>query len=409
MAECVDFAAYANQVFSRNPSLLYGPIGEALRTKTPWLSVFRPGTFPAQVAAQLVAVLQGRTKMGASMAAPQFSAMLGTCGAANLTVDKNGTNQYPYSAEIGSGTSDQICMNNGFSAFKESLLREVSAYQEGTTQLLAADTRWQAFVNSGVKAVVQTATPAESMITGGENQYQVAVPAVNSDAGLTVGVLQAFNRIMRTNFRAVPFGSGAGMHARLLASPETLDRLRDELGAPAYGTANIMPLGALAAGGDRMGIDSIKSYLFEQLFRGIQYGEDTIDLRLNWNGSGYDPVDPDIAAAATAGTVAETSPDWEEASHTVSFLIYDGAFERQVPAAWTGEGKVRFDRQLFGGDIQFINNKDMTCNPFGDWGVLAHRIGRALKPLRPWFVLPIISKRCREDNGLETCTGVSGE
>lgn len=407
MATCIDYSQYVSQVFSRNQNLLYGPIGQALRTKTPWLSVFKPGTFPAQVAATLIAVMQGRTKMAANMAAPTFTSMLGTCGA-NTTIDKNGTNQWSYQAEIGSGTSEQICMNVAFSAFKESLLSEVAAYQEGVTQLIAADTRWQTFQRSGVKAVVQTGTTPEGMIVGGENQIDVPVPAVESDAQLDVSTIQAFNRIMRTNFRASPFGNGAGMHARLLASPETLDNLRDELGGGAYGSANIMPLGALAAGGDRMAVDGLKGYLFEQLFRGIEYGEDTIDLRLNWNGSGYDPVDPDIADTATAGTVAVTSPAWLEASHTVSFLIFDGAFQRLVPENWTGEGKVRFDRQLYGGEIQFINNKDMTCNPFGDWGVLAYRVGRALKPLKPWFVLPIISKRCMPTPTLSTCTGVSG-
>lgn len=408
MATCIDYAEYVQQTFSRNQNLLYGPIGQALRTKTPWLSVFKGGTFPAQVASTLLAVMQGRTKMAANMAAPTFSSMLGTCGA-NTTIDRNGTNQWSYSAEIGSGTSEQICMNVAFSAFKESLISEVNAYQEGVTQLIAADTRWQTFLRSGVKAVVQTGTTAEGMIVGGENQIDVPVPAVESDGRLDISTLQAFNRIMRTNFRAVPFGSGGGMHARLLASPETLTDLLTDLGGGAPANANIMPFGALAAGGDNMAINALKSYLFEPLYRGIQYGEDTIDLRLNWNGSGYDPVDPDTADAATAGTVAVTNPAWIEASHTVSFLIFEGAFQRLVPEQWTGEGKVRFDRQLYGGEIQFINNKDMTCNPFGDWGVLAYRVGRALKPLKPWFVLPIISKRCLPAVTVQECTGVSGE
>ncbi len=408
MADCVALAEYVSQVFSRNSNLLYGPIGQALRTKTPWLSVFKPGTFPAQVASTLLAVMQGRTKMGQNMAAPTFNSMLGQCGA-NFTIDRNGTNQWPYEVEITSGTSQQICMNTAFSAFKESLISEINAYQEGVTQLIAADTRWQTFLRSGVKAVVQSGVAPAAMIAGGENQIDTPVPAVESDGQLNVTTLDAFNQLMRTNFRAVPFGSGAGMHARFLGSPETLTNLLVGLGGGAYGNALINPLGALAAGGNSMAVEALTSYLFEPLFRGVRYGEDTIDLRMNWNGSGYDPVDPDVAAAATAGTVAETSQAWIEASHTVSFLIYEGAFQRLVPENWTGEGKARFDRQLFGGEIQFLNNKDMTCNPFGDWGVLAYRVGRALKPLKPWFVLPIISKRCLPSNPIVECTGVSGE
>jgi hypothetical protein len=408
MADCIDYVDYTNQVFSNNPQLLYGPIAQALRTKTPWLSVFRSGTFPAQVAATLLAVAQGRTKMASNLAAPSFSNFLATCGSAGVTIDKNGTNQWSYTLEVGSGRSDKICLNVAFSAFRDSLIEMINAYQEGVTQLIAADTRWQAFIRSGVKAVVQTGTSAEGMISGGENNIDQAIPAVESDGQLTVSLLQALNRIMRTNFRATPFGSGMGLHARFLAEGEVLDYLRDDLGGGAVGSALIQPLGALAAGGDRMAVDGLKGYLFEQMFRGVQWAEDPIGLRMNWNGSGYDPVDPDIAASASAGTVAETSPAWLEASHNVSFLIFEGAFQRLTPEAWSGQGKARFDRQLFGGDIQFINNKDMDCNLFGDWGVLAHRIGRALKPLRPWFVLPIISKRCVQATGVDTCTGVSG-
>ena len=407
MASCVDFAAYTNQTFSAQSSLLYGPIGQALRTKTPWLSVFKPGVFPAQTANTLIAVHQGRTKMGQNMASPNFSNFLGTCGASNLTVDQSGTNQWEYTLQIGSGTSQQICLTTSFVAFKESLMSQINAYTEGVTQLIAADTRWQAFIRSGVKAVVQTGTTLENMISGGENQIDTPVPAVESNAPLDVATLQGFNRIMRTNFRATPYGNGAGAHARFLASPETLDALRDSLGGAAYGSALVQPLGSLAAGNNRMAQDALTGYLFEQLFRGIQYGEDTIDLRLNWTGSAYAAVDPDIADAATAGTVAVTSPDWMAASHTVSFLIYENAFDRLTPEQWSGEGKARFDRQLYGGDIQFLNNKDMTCNPFGDWGVLAYRVGRALKPRRPWFILPIIHKRCKNASTLEECSGVS--
>jgi hypothetical protein len=96
------------------------------------------------------------------------------------------------------------------------------------------------------------------------------------------------------------------------------------------------------------------------------------------------------------------------ASHTVSFLVYDGSFARLTPESWAGEGKVRFEQQLYGGQIKFVSNPDMDCNLLGDWGVLVRKIGMALKPLHPWFILPIISKRCLAPTTLSTCTGISG-
>lgn len=410
MAECLpNFVDYTNQIFSRNQNLLYGPIAQALKHDSPWVNVLKSGTFPSQVASTLLAVAQGRTLMGSSLAAPSFTSMLNLCGSAGLTVDKSGTNQWSYEVEIGSGRSDKICLNSSFSAFKESLLSQVNAYQDGVTQLINADIRWQVFLRSGVKAVIQTATPTASMIAGGENQIDTPVPAVESDAELDATTLLALNRYMREVLMAKPFGGGATAHAKWIAGYDLNDRIRDDMGGSIQGNAMINPLGALAAGGDAMAREALKGYQFEGLIRGIMGTTEQRELRLNWNGAGYDPVTPDIADSASAGTVAVTSPAWLEASHHVSFLVYDGAFQRLTPESWFGESKVRFDQQMYGGQLKFMNHPDMDCNLFGDWGVLAHRVGRAIKPLYPWFILPIISKRCIEPTTLETCTGVSGE
>ena len=404
---CDNYINLATQYFASNPTALYGPIAKALATKVPYLSALKAGTFPDAVAKQLLAPLQGRTYMYQSLAAPQFTAMLSKCGSCDSPADKNGTQQYGYAAEIAEGVSDKLCLNQGFHAFMTSLTTQLEAYQLGVTEVINADVRWQLYQRSGVKAVVQSATNPVSMITGGEYDIDTAVPATQADAGLNFSTIHAFKRYMQSALRAVPFGAGASAHAKLIGSNDLLEDLRTDLGA-ASGTVsgNVVPLGSLAAGGDKTAVDAIKGYLFEPLYRGIQFGEDPFPLRLNWNGAGYDPVEPNIAVAATNGTVAKVNPDWLNASHEVAFLMFDGSFERQVPAPYTGEGKIRFARQMFGGEIQFINNKDMTSNLWGDFGVMAYRIGRAYKPLRPWFVLPIIYKRCAPST-LNACTGVT--
>ena len=399
----------ATQFFSKDPTRLYGPIAKALTTKVPYLSVLKSGTFPAAVSATLLSVAQGRPYLQTSLANPSFTSMVNLCGSCSLNVDSNGTNQYSYIAEINQGMSDKICFNQGFSAFMGSLTAQLEAYQSGITELTNADIRWQMYVRSGVKAIVQTATNPIAMIAGGEYQIDTAVPATQANAELNFSTLQAFNRYMRSALRAVPFGSGAGAHAKLIGSPDLLEYLRADLGAGAGTvTGNIVPLGQLAAGNNKMAQDAISSYAFEPLYRGIQFAEDPIPLRLNWNGAGYDPVDPNAAQAASVGTVSVVSSSWLNASHEVAFLFYDGSFERQVPAPWTGEGKVKFARQMFGGEIQFLNHPDMSTNLFSDYGVMAYRLGRAYRPLRPWFVLPIIYKRCKDVTGLATCTGVTG-
>ena len=400
----------ATQLFSRDPQRLYGPIAKSLLTQVPYISTLKSGTFPAAVSANLISVAQGRSYLQSSLANPSFTSMLNLCGSCSLNVDSNGTNQYTYSASINQGMSNKICLNQGFSAFLGSLTAQLESYQTGVTELINADIRWQLFLRSGVKMVVQTGTGITSQIYGGEYNIDQAVPAVNSNAELTFSTLQSANRYMRSALRAKPFGAGAGAHARFIGSPDILDALRNDLGGAAGpGGANIVPLGQVAAGGNKMALDGLTSYMFEPLYRGIQLAEDPIPLRLNWNGAGYDPVDPNSAYTATSGqSVSIVSNAWLNASHEVAFLMFDGSFERQVPAPFTGEGKIKFQRQLFGGEIQFMNHPDMSTNLFGDYGVMAYRIGRALRPIYPWFVLPIIYKRCRDTGDLTTCTGVSG-
>jgi len=399
----------ATQLFSRDPQRLYGPIAKSLLTQVPYISTLRSGTFPSAVSATLISVAQGRPYLQSSLANPSFTSMLNLCGSCSLNVDQNGTNQYSYNAAINQGMSDKICLNQGFSAFLGSLTTQLESYQVGVTELINADIRWQLFLRSGVKMAVQTGVGITSQITGGEYNIDQPVPAVNSNAQLTFGTLQSANRYMRSALRAKPFGSGAAAHARFIGSPDILDALRNDLGGAAGpGGANIVPLGQVAAGGNKMAQDALTSYMFEPLYRGIQFAEDPIPLRLNWNGTGYDPVDPNSSYSATVGTVSVVSNAWLNASHEVAFLMFDGSFERQVPAPFTGEGKIKFQRQLFGGEIQFLNHPDMTSNLFGDFGVMAYRIGRALRPIYPWFVLPIIYKRCKDTDSLVTCTGVSG-
>ena len=234
-----------------------------------------------------------------------------------------------------------------------------------------------------------------------------AVPAVESDARLTFGLLTKFGSYMREVLKVKLFGAGANSSLRFIGSWEILEALRNDLGGAAGSSAVITPFSALTAGGDKTATEANKSYAFIPTYRGIEFGKDQEPMRANWTGAAYAFVEPELSVAGSTGTVGAPNPAWLEASHEVGFLIGKGSFERQVPAPWTGEGKMKFDRQLFGGEVQFLSHRDMTCNLFGDFGVLAARIGRAFRPIYPWFVMPIIYKRCNDD-ALSSCSGVSG-
>lgn len=402
----------ANQFFSNDSTRLYGPIAKSLSLEVPYIGCLKSGVFPNSVSATLLSVAQGRPYLGTSLANPSFTPMLNLCGSCSVPVDQNGTNQYSYIAEIANGISDKICLNQGFSAFMGSLMAQLEAYQTSIVELINADIRWSLFQACGIKCVVQTGVSVPAMITGGEYSYNTPVPAIEAEATLPFSLLQSLNRYLRTVPRCTPFGAGDGRHARLIASPDLLDSLRNDLGGAA-GPGGVaggpqVPLGYPAAGGNKEAQGAIMDYMFTPLYRGIKFAEDPQPLRLNWSGGTYTPVDPNSPYSSTVGTVSIASQSWINASHEVAMLFYDKSFERQVPAPWTGEGKAKFERQMFGGEIQFKNHPDMAANLWGDWGVMAWRVGRAYRPIYPWNTTAIIVKRCVEQDNVVYCTGVTG-
>ena len=404
---CILTAEQASQVFATQAERLYGNIAESLVTDVPYIDVLEKGTFPAAVGGALTSVVQGRAAAGDSLVTPTFTNLTALCDNAGNT-DGSGTNQYTYQAKIKTGVSEKICFGAGFHAFAGSLNSQMISLQNLVKEYINADVRWELFTRSGVKAVVRAGVSWTSMVAGGYNQIDTAVPAVQSDARLTFGLLSKFGSYMREVLKVKTFGTGMNATLRFIGSWEILEALRNDLGAGAGTAGNIVPLGALAAGGDKTATEAIKAYAFVPTYRGIDFGKDQQPLRANWNGAGYSFVEPEVSVAGSTGTVAAPNSDWLTASHEVGFLFGKGSFERQVPAPWIGEGKVKFDRQLLGGEVQFLSNRDMGCNLFGDHGVLGYRIGRGYRPIQPWFVMPIIYKRCADDDGVITCSGVSG-
>ena len=403
---CAITSEQAAQVFATQASRLYGMIGASLAIDSPYINVLEKGTFPAAIATQLTSVIQGRSAPGDSKVFPTFENQVTVCTGSGLR-DGNGTNQYFYNAKIKQSIGDRICFNAGFLAFAGSLNAQFQATQKLVTEYINADIRAELFTRSGVKAVVRSGVSATAMIAGGYNQIDTAVPAIESDARLTFGLLEKFASYMRERLKVNHFGSGANTNLRFIGGWDILAALRNDLGGAVGSAGTLTPFNALVAGGDKMASDGTKSYAFTQTYRGIEFGKDQEPMRANWTGAAYAFVEPDLAVAGSSGTVAAPNPAYDESSHEVGFLIGKGSFERQVPAPWTGEGKMKFERQLFGGEVMWHSVVDNCENPFGNWGALKYQIGRAFRPLYPWFVMPIIYKRCNDD-AIASCSGISG-
>jgi hypothetical protein len=330
----------------------------------------------------------------------------------NAGNSKSGTSSYQYQAKIYQDFSDVIALNVAYNAFKESLTSQLQAVQQYSTELINADTRAEIFTRSGVKAVVQSSAAFYATISGGQQQIDTPLPNTYSDTRLSFQLLHHYARYLTQDLLAWKFGEGENAHVRFIGSADILEALRQDLGGAAgpggYVQYPIGPLAANSIAGDKEAMKGMTGYLFKPMFRGIDFGEDQRPLRYNWTGSTYVAVEPYVQVAGTTGNIEVVNPGWLVASHEVGFLFARNSFERQVPAKWVGEGRVKWAQQMFGGEVIFGAYPDMVQNFFRNYGVLAFQIGRAFRPIYPWFVLPIVYKRCSVDDAPASCSGVSG-
>lgn len=403
----------ATQIFAADPTRIIAPIGAALAANVPYLSVLPQKTFEAQVSPIHVSVVQGRTVPGTSMTFPTFNTMGSvTSIGPNAGNSKSGTSSYQYQAKIYQDFSDVIALNVAYNAFKESLTSQLQAVQQYSTELINADTRAEIFTRSGVKAIVQSSASFYSTISGGQQQIDTPLPNTYSDARLSFQLLHHYARYLTQDLLAWKFGEGENAHVRFIGSADILEALRQDLGGAAGPGAYVQyPIGPLAANsiaGDKEAMKGMTGYLFKPMFRGIDFGEDQRPLRYNWTGSTYVAVEPYVQVAGTTGNIEVVNPGWLVASHEVGFLFARNSFERQVPSKYVGEGRIKWAQQMFGGEVIFGAYPDMVQNFFRNYGVLAFQIGRAYRPIYPWFVLPIVYKRCNVNDAPASCSGVSG-
>ena len=331
----------AKKIFSQQKHRLDSGIKAGIAA-SPYVNALEKGTFPAAVAAQLTSVIQGRSAPGDSKVFPTFENQGSVCTGSGPR-DGNGTNQYSYNPKIkvSEGTPIKIGTLQDFSS---SLKSQFQATKQIVTEYINADIRAELFSRSGVKAVVRSGVSATAMIAGGYNQIDTAFPAIESDARLTPILLLKFARFMLENLKVKQFGSGANTNLRFVGGFE----LRESLG--------------------------------ECL--GIEFHLDQEPMRYNMSSSGPVFVEPEIVVDdPIKGKVGVPNPDWDEAYGEVGFLIGEGSFEFQVPKSGKytkGYGK---------------NGVKTEFNVAKRYGVITTSIAKSLRPIYPWFVMPILYKR----------------
>ncbi len=391
------------QTLAANPVLLYGPVAKTVAQRNPWLGALKGGTLPANVATTLSSVAMVLPNMNVNLGAPTptaFANIVGSCSAVTMT---SGSNSFTFTPYLDQFLSSYITLSGGFDAIETSLLATVDSYATGIADYIAADIQYQMFVNSGVKVVAQSAVSLQTMTTGGYGIYAQAIPTTAATANLDWNLLNEIAQY-QVEFNRVEFFSDGNL--KLIASYEAIESLRTQLGgATAPSSPNVGPLISLSQGGMKFAQDALLSYAMEVTMRGITFMKNPRPMRFNIIGGAYVAVNPIIASSDTYGNGAVPNPAWNIAAYEAAFLIGKDSFVRLAPAAYTGEDKVKFGKQFFMGDIQFLT-MNIPGNQFFNIGQLGSQIGRAYQPIHPWHIATIIFKRCLVPQ-LSGCTGIS--
>lgn len=396
MGDCLDIQEI-DDFLASNTNIIEGKIIESLSIKSPWLNVFETNAFPAHRGDVLRTVVQEPIAPVISECNPQWNAFTCRTAPSDLTY---GQTDYQYQLESVWERGQPICIADAYTAVEDNIRNIEDSFEKHTLTVWNAWIRARAFRDSSVKVVAnsQAFSLDQNVAQGFQTNFK---PGVTPDSPLTWEFLELVMDFATQELLAMGamFGDGADEHARLITDMTTAHNLRNQI-------PENLRAGVTGRYADKY--EELYGYQFMGPYRGVGIGVDQTILRantINANGS-IVCVEPRIAQAVTRGTKAVASPFWMSARYQVSFLIFKGAFERRIPeTSYTGAGMTKFDKQFWGGDVFWINNKDNDCNPLGQWGYHAAVYAAAWKPRRPEFVIPILHLRCQNVMGLTPCTG----
>jgi hypothetical protein len=404
--------AAANRWFVSNISALVGTISRSVVVTSPFASILPVGTWTLGLSSVHQTVSQGRAyNPNENLNFPAFEAAIGQCGRPAVTAVQAGKVIYNSTFGIKNIFGGGLCLEDGVDGFKGSIVAATNALRDHITRLIANDVRGNAlYTISGTKVVCASGYALSDLVGGGQSDLSVAAPlpsGIIPDAELNWTALKAIAQLLRQDL-----GGGSflfpGNNLRFIGGQGIVDRLRTE----AHGSFSGTPQHQLIArvqGGDKSAVDELTSYAWEGTTYGIQFGTDQMPLRFDINADGQiEFVAPDsgVAGGGSTGEYAVVSPAYKAAYGEVAFLMSDMTIERQTRPSYTGEDIAKFQDQKLGAELAFVQSQGCD-NPFGNYGELWARIGRAYVPRHPGLVIPILFKRCAEGNLFSTCSGES--
>ena len=396
---------FSQYLCEQNPLLTVEVITNVVQN-SPWAHLLPSGTVEANIGEEISTLVTGRSAIGKSRVTPKFGDLADVCGETG-DESKWGQHKFTTKLEITRGKSEPICVHGARYTVVDSYRTVIAGMKQEILEVYNADVRAQMRDLSGVKAtLVSTDQTVTDSLTGG--LWQVAAPwrGVLPSAGLTFKWLKAMLNYARTRLKPLDlFGTGSDQYAILVGSNEIIDALREQ--APVNNS-----LYATTMGSFKDGKSGLWDYLFvDYNFRGLKFAEDETPLRFDALDASDNPdyIEPYTEAEIDCGYEDANNDLYDNAQYEIAFLVFNSAFRRRTPKAWLGEGDMKFASQLFGGELEWVHERDNCKNAWMDFGFFQYQIARAYQAIRPHSIIPIAFKRCQPELGLVDCSDFSDD
>lgn len=396
MPDCIPLLA-ANDFLSKDANRISGQIARSLAINSPWMNVFETGTFQSGVSDIQRSVRQEAIAPVLSQATPNWAPFACTKTPTDVTT---GSTEFQYHPLSHLERGPKICVTQAFSAFRNAIRMAEMAINDHVQTLWNSWLRYQAYVNSATKVLVNSHLSLNQMISTG---YQTPfITGYAPDSPLSWRFLKAVANYATHVLLAgdeFKFGTGGMKHFRFISDQDTIDSLRRQADV-------IAAQYAIASSGDSDAKASLRNFFWDGPYQGIAFAIDQSITRcsgINEATGVPNFIEPFVALPTTRGVQRSFNQTWLNAPYQISFLVARRSFVREIPEEFLGEGMTKFERQFWGGRVVWHNQKDNDCNIKGDTGFHYYDLAAAMRPERPEFVIPIIHTRCSESLCLTPC------
>jgi hypothetical protein len=142
----------------------------------------------------------------------------------------------------------------------------------------------------------------------------------------------------------------------------------------------------------------------KKTYGGFFHLSDGIALRYNWDGAQLVEVPPYLTnTAATQGTKSIENPAYATAQYTVSFAYTKGGITNMHPAMPKSYEGMRFGKQTYAGEWEWLNIREKYCNPFENTGNWISKFVHGTRQNDPRLLYAIVHQICPNDFGLTGC------